>query len=123
MAAYAEVDETYLALVAALDKIGLVYVHLVDHTAMGNPAIPAEFRAKLRAAWPRTFILGGSLDAASGQAAVDSGAADLVGYGRAVLANPDLVARMKAGAALNAPDFSTLYTPGEKGYADYPALG
>ena len=123
MAAYAAVDETYLALMASLAQIGLVYVHLVDHAAMGNPAIPAEFRAKLRAAWPRTFILGGSLDAASGQAAVDSGAADLVGFGRPYLANPDLVARYKAGAELNAPDFATFYTPGEKGYTDYPALG
>ncbi|MDB5664365.1 alkene reductase [Cypionkella sp.] len=123
MAAYAEVDETYLALMAALDKIGLVYVHLVDHAAMGNPAIPADFRAKLRAAWPRTFIVGGSLDAASAQAAVDAGAADLVGFGRAFLANPDLVARMQTGAELNAPDFATFYTPGEKGYTDYPTLG
>lgn len=122
MAAYPEVDETYLALMAALDKIGLVYVHLVDHAAMGNPAIPAEFRSKLRAAWPRTLIVGGSLDAVSGQAALDAGTTDLVGFGRALLANPDLVARYKAGAELNAPDFATFYTPGAKGYTDYPAL-
>lgn len=122
MAAYPEVDETYLALMAALDKIGLVYVHLVDHAAMGNPAIPAEFRSKLRAAWPRTMIVGGSLDAASGQAALDAGTTDLVGFGRALLANPDLVARYQAGAELNAPDFATFYTPGAAGYTDYPAL-
>ncbi|GLS85420.1 alkene reductase [Cypionkella aquatica] len=123
MAAYAEVDETYLALMARLAEIGLIYVHLVDHAAMGNPAIPAEFRAKLKAAWPRTFIVGGSVDAASAQAAVDAGAADLVGFGRAFIANPDLVARMQAGASLAAPDSATFYTPGEKGYTDYPALG
>ncbi len=123
MAAYPEVDETYLALAAALDKAGLVYVHLVDHAAMGNPAIPDGFRANLRAAWPRTLIIGGSLDAISGQAAVDAGRADLIGLGRAFIANPDLVARMKAGAALAAPDPATFYTPGAKGYSDYPALG
>ena len=123
MAAYPEVDETYLALAAALDKAGLVYVHLVDHAAMGNPALPEGFRANLRAAWPRTLIIGGSLDAASGQAAVDAGRADLVGLGRAFIANPDLVARMKAGAALAAPDAATFYTPGAQGYSDYPALG
>ena len=54
---------------------------------------------------------------------MDSGAADLVGFGRPYLANPDLVARYKAGTELNAPDFATFYTPGEKGYTDYPALG
>ena len=42
--------------------------------------------------------------------------------GRPILANPDLVARWKTGAALNAPDPNTFYTPGPKGYTDYPAL-
>ena len=41
-------------------------------------------------------------------------------FGRAWLANPDLVERMQAGLALNAPDLSTFYTPGAKGYTDYP---
>ena len=48
--------------------------------------------------------------------------ADLIGFGRPFLANPDLVARMKAGAALNAPDMSTFYTADAKGYTDYPTL-
>jgi N-ethylmaleimide reductase len=38
------------------------------------------------------------------------------------LANPDLPARVKAGAPLNAPDASTFYTPGAKGYTDYPTM-
>jgi 2,4-dienoyl-CoA reductase-like NADH-dependent reductase (Old Yellow Enzyme family) len=37
------------------------------------------------------------------------------------LANPDLVRRLERGLALNAPDFSTFYTPGSEGYTDYPA--
>ncbi len=37
-------------------------------------------------------------------------------------ANPDLVRRFQEGASLNEPDFATLYTPGPKGYTDYPAL-
>ena len=120
MAAYPEVDETYLALTAELAKAGLVYLHLVDHAAMGNPPIPAEFRAALRKAWPRTFIVGGSFDAVSGAQAVADGATDLVGMGRAFIANPDLVARLQSGAELSAPDFSTFYTPGVAGYTDYP---
>lgn len=120
MGAYPEVEETYLTLLAELAKIGLVYVHLVDHAAMGNPAIPPAFKAALKAAWPGVFILGGSLDGALAQAAVDQGAADLVGFGRAFIANPDLVSRLKSGLPLAAPDFGTFYTPGEKGYTDYP---
>jgi N-ethylmaleimide reductase len=33
-----------------------------------------------------------------------------------------LPARLQAGAALNVPDQSTFYTPGAKGYTDYPSL-
>ncbi len=119
MGAYPEVQETYLKLLAELAKIGLVYVHLVDHAAMGNPAIPEAFRAALRKAWPNSFITGGSLDGASAAAAVAAGQTDLVGFGRAFIANPDLVTRLRHGLDLAAPDFATFYTPGEKGYTDY----
>jgi N-ethylmaleimide reductase len=92
----------------------------VDHVATGNPAIPADFKQALRAAFPGTFILGGSLDAATAQTAIDAGLTDLAGLGRAFLANPGLVSRLKLGLDLNAPDFGTLYTPGTVGYTDYP---
>ena len=120
MGAYPEVEETYLKLMDELAKAGLVYVHLVDHAAMGAPALPPAFKQALRKAWPRTFIVGGSLDQASGQQAVADGLTDLVGIGRNFLANPDLVERYKKGLPLNAPDYNTLFTPGEKGYTDYP---
>ena len=47
---------------------------------------------------------------------------DLVAFGRPFLANPDLVARMRKDAPLDAPDMATFYVPGAKGYTDYPAL-
>ena len=56
---------------------------------------------------------------ASGQQAVNDGLVDLVGIGRAFLANPDLVHRLQKGLALNAPDMGTFFTPGAKGYTDY----
>jgi N-ethylmaleimide reductase len=68
------------------------------------------------------FMLAGGFDAVSAEAALAEGRADLVAFGRPFLANPDLVARMRAGAALNAPDMSTFYTPGPKGYTDYATL-
>lgn len=119
MGPYPEVQETYLKLVKALAEAGLVYVHIADHVAMGNPEIPAEFKQALRAAWPRTLIIGGSLDAVTGSQAVQAGLTDLVGLGRSFLANPDLVTRLQKGLALNAPDFATFYTPGAAGYTDY----
>jgi N-ethylmaleimide reductase len=48
--------------------------------------------------------------------------ADLVAFGKTYIANPDLVARLKAGGPFNAPDKSTFYGGGAKGYTDYPAL-
>jgi len=48
--------------------------------------------------------------------------ADSVAFGTAFLANPDLPARIKAGADLNTPDQDTFYTSGAKGYTDYPFM-
>jgi N-ethylmaleimide reductase len=120
MTPYPEVDETYLALTKALVEAGLIYLHIANHAAMGNPPIPAALLASLRAAWQRTFFLGGSFDLASGQAAVDAGESDLVGIGRAFIANPDLVTRLKTGTPLAAMNGDALYTPGAAGYTDYP---
>ncbi|HMS03647.1 MAG TPA: alkene reductase, partial [Gemmatimonadaceae bacterium] len=78
--------------------------------------------SQLRAAFGRTFIASGGLDRAKAEALLTGGAADLVAFGRPVLANPDFVTRLEANAPMNAPDFSTFYTPGEKGYLDYPTL-
>jgi N-ethylmaleimide reductase len=120
--AYPDVDAQYLALVTELSALGLMYVHLLDHSAMGAPPVPAELKAAIRSAFKGPLILAGGFDQAGAEAAVNEGRADLVALGRPFLANPDLVARMRSGAALNAPDMSTFYTPGPKGYTDYPAL-
>jgi N-ethylmaleimide reductase len=100
---------------------GLEYLHVVDHSAMGAPPVPASLTSELRAAWPRTLILSGGFDAVSAQAALDQGRADLVAFGRPFLANPDLVRRLERGLPLNLPDLGTFYTPGPHGYTDYPA--
>jgi N-ethylmaleimide reductase len=120
MPAYPQVEETYLKLLPLLAQAGLTYVHVADHSAMGAPAVPAAFKQALRKVWPRTFFIGGSFDLASGQTSVNDGLVDLVGMGRAFLANPDLVQRLQKGQALNAPDMGSFFTPGEKGYTDYP---
>jgi N-ethylmaleimide reductase len=120
--AFPGVDEQFEALAAALSGLGLVYLHVLDHSAMGAPAVPAALKARLRAAFKGVFIAAGGYDAASAEAALAAGQADLVAFGRPFLANPDLPARLQAGAALNAPDMATFYLPGPKGYTDYPAL-
>ena len=54
--------------------------------------------------------------------AVAAGAADLVAFGKAFIANPDLGRRLREGTALNVPDSSTFYGGGAEGYTDYPRL-
>ncbi|MFZ4650852.1 MAG: alkene reductase [Rubrivivax sp.] len=119
---FPEADEQVLALVRELSALGLMYVHVLDHSAMGAPPVPAALKAQLRAAFDGPFIAAGGYDAAGAEAALAAGQADLVAFGRPFLANPDLVARMRAGAALNAPDMATFYTADAKGYTDYPGM-
>jgi N-ethylmaleimide reductase len=120
--AYDGVEAQYAALVEKLSAMGLVYLHQLDHSAMGAPAVPAALKKQLRGLFKQTFIAAGGFDAASAEALLASGDADLVAFGRPFLCNPDLVARMQAQAPMNPPDMATFYTPGEKGYTDYPAM-
>ena len=119
---FPEVQEQYLALAGALSSLGLLYIHLVDHSAMGAPPVPADFKLKLRAGFDGLFILSGGFDHAAAEQALLDGRGDLIAFGRPFLANPDLVARMRKDAPLNAPDTATFYVPGAKGYTDYPTL-
>jgi N-ethylmaleimide reductase len=119
---YPEVEAQYLALTKELSRLGILYVHLLDHSAMGAPSVPAELKLRLRAAFKGLFILAGGFDLARAERALEAGHADLVAFARPFIANPDLVARMQANAALNPLDMATFYTPGPKGYTDYPTL-
>ncbi|GAC1374575.1 MAG: alkene reductase [Hymenobacter sp.] len=116
---YPEMDETYAYLAEELQKLGIVYVHLVDHSSMGAPAVPAETVATIRRLFTNTLILSGGYDAERAEEALQSGRADLVAFGKPFISNPDLVERLKTGAPLTALDPNTLYTPGPEGYTDY----
>ena len=115
----AEMDALYLRLIDELNALGLLYIHVVDHSSMGAPEVSAELKAKIRAAFKGKYILSGGYDAARADADLDAQRGDLVAFGRPFIANPDLVTRLKSGQELAAPDPATFYTPGEKGYTDY----
>lgn len=119
---FAGVDTQYMALTKALSALGLAYLHVLDHSAMGTPPVPPALKVALRKAFKGVFMLAGGFDRSSAEKALVEGHADLVAFGRPFLANPDLVARLQAGAELNPPDMSTFYTPGPRGYTDYPTL-
>ncbi|HBG29536.1 MAG TPA: alkene reductase, partial [Gammaproteobacteria bacterium] len=114
----AETDALYLRLAEALNEVGLVYIHIVDHSAMGTPPVSAELKALLRATFRGRYILSGGYDAQRANADLDAGKGDLVAFGRPFIANPDLVGKLRTGAPFRAPDPDTFYTPGPEGYVD-----
>ncbi|QJW91139.1 alkene reductase [Spirosoma taeanense] len=119
---YSPEDDAIYHYVAEKLSDYVVYVHLVDHASMGAPAVDPAIVEAIRANYSGSLILSGGYDAARAEEALQSGQADLIAFGRPFIANPDLVERLKSGAELNQPDFTTFYTPGEKGYTDYPVL-
>lgn len=116
--------ETFSFIAAELSKRGLLYLHVTEPVA-GPAALPTGTRRVtpiLRETFEGALIVNGGYDAQSGHAAIARGEADLVAFGVPFLANPDLPARYRSNAALNAPDQATFYAGEEKGYTDYPTL-
>lgn len=121
-----DTDDLYPALVSALAKSGLAYLHYV----FADPDQPLFQR--IRSLWPGTLIANPNLgwgvplpEDGGGQAArrLLAGGADLISLGRSFLANPDLVERLRAAAPLNpVRDAHLMYVGGAEGYTDYPTL-
>lgn len=121
MPPYPEIDETYTYLAEELNKLGLVYLHLVDHSAMGAPEVPLEIKKVIRTRFKNTLILSGGYDKQRAEADIESELADLIAFGRPFINNPDLVERLKNDWPLSQElKMDLFYTSDEKGYTDYP---
>jgi len=114
--------------VRQLAPLGLAYLHLIEGATGGareladRPFDYAALRASYRAAGGQgAWMVNNGYDLALAQSALQSGT-DLVAFGEAYIANPDLVARLRQGGPFNEPDRSSFYGGGAKGYTDYPAL-
>jgi N-ethylmaleimide reductase len=114
-------DEVYAALAAELSRIGLVYIHVVDHSSIGAPPVSADLKATLRRTFRGAYILSGGYDRARAEADLEAKRGDLVAFGRPFLSNPGFVAKLRDNRELVAPDPSTFFTPGDRGYLDWPA--
>ena len=77
---------------------------------------------QIRKAYRGTLVINSDYRLEDATAALASGRADAIAFGRTFLANPDLPARLKAGAKLNEPNVETYYSQGVEGYTDYPTL-
>ncbi len=110
--------DTFVPLLQGANALGLAYLHILD---MQLKDLDSLAMARTHCSAP--IIANNMLTAETGRALIEAGRADAISFGRAFIANPDLVSRLKTGAPLAKPDYSLLYTGEEKGYVDYPALG
>lgn len=119
---YPEIEETYTYLAEQLNNRGIVYIHLVDHSAMGAPEVPFSIKNTIHQKFKNTLILTGGYNLESAQADLKSRYTDLVGFGRQFINNPDLAVRLENNWPLSEKlDFDTFYSADEKGFTDYPA--
>ena len=103
-----------------LNRFNLAYLHVMRgdffQQQKGDVLTPA------RAHFKGTLIANMGYSAEEAEQAIAEGKIDAVAFGTPFLANPDLPARFKAKAPLNVPGAETFYTPGPKGYTDYPSM-
>jgi N-ethylmaleimide reductase len=105
---------TYTYAVPELSRLGLAYLHLSQRP------VGWDVPATLRPLFDGPVIGGSGFARGSAAAAIARGVVDLVAFGQAFLANPDLVERYRNGSTVNRPDLETYYSQGAQGYTDYP---
>ena len=118
-------ETVFVHAAAALKPFDLAYLHLIEgepDTAMSIKNGAPQLAAKIREAFGGPVMLNGGLTRELAEKAIAEGRADLVSLGVPALSNPDIVARWRQNAPLNAFDKATFYGGGAKGYTDYPFL-
>lgn len=117
---YPEIDATYDYLSKQLNSIGIAYIHIVDHSAMGAPVVPVEIKKLIRKNFTNSIILCGGYDKERAEADINSGLANLIAFGRPFINNPDLVERMTNNWPLSTTlHMDLFYTANDTGYTDY----
>ncbi len=107
----------------SLSPLGLAYLHVVEGETGGARDSIAFDYAALRDRFNGVWMANNGYDREMAMAAVSSGRADLVSFGRLFIANPDLVVRLEEDARLNQMMAEeTLYGGSAHGYTDYPTM-
>ena len=104
-----------------LNDFNLAFLHVMRSNFVAPTDI--DVMTPIRAAYKGALIGNMGYDAAEAEATIAAGKLDAVAFGAGFIANPDLPARIRDGAPLNAPDPTTFYSRGPVGYTDYPTLG
>ncbi|MCL1049500.1 alkene reductase [Shewanella abyssi] len=112
--------ETYTAAAALLNTHNIVYLHIAEVDWDDAPDTPLSFKQALREAYQGVLIYAGRYNAEKAEQAIDAGLADMIGFGRPFVANPDLPNRIKNGYPLAEHVAETLFGGDEQGLTDYP---
>ncbi|MDU4301766.1 MAG: alkene reductase [Eikenella corrodens] len=123
--AFDDPSATYTYLINELNKLDFAFVELMKRSPMFPllPHYPADDEIeRFGKLVKHTLIAGTAYTRDTGEAELEKGIADLIAYGSAFLANPDLPRRFELGAELNTPDRATMFGGWEHGYTDYPVL-
>ncbi len=123
LALYDEIIPAYTYLAQELNKIGIAYIHVVDHSLAGAPEVKQEVKDAIRQNFKGAYILSGGYTKERAEADLEAGKGELVAFGVKFLSNPDLVERFKNDQPLNTEiKVDLFYTSGTEGYTDYPVL-
>jgi N-ethylmaleimide reductase len=115
MKTYPQIEDLYERLAGDLQKLGILYIHLVDHSSMGAPEVNPNVKKRIRDSFKGTLILSGGYDAKRAEHDLSEKKGDLFAFGRPFISNPHLVSMLKHKKALRKADDSTFYTPGGAG--------
>ncbi|CAI8740251.1 alkene reductase [Kosakonia quasisacchari] len=113
-------EATYLAAASVLNTIGIAYIHIAEADWDDAPVMPAAFKEALRIIFHGTLIYSGKYTTERAEEALANGWADLIGFGRPFIANPDLPYRLQHNLPLNEPVREKFFGGGAEGYLDYP---
>ena len=115
-------NETYGCYVDELAKLGLIYLHVIEGTPQQTRDVEGnavDFDG-LRRRFGRTYIDNNMISPKLAGEELAEGKTDLVAFGRAFLANPDLVERLRTGAPIADAPKEYWYGGDQRGYTDWP---
>lgn len=118
-----ETIPTFDYIINKLNEYDLAYLHLSEpFTDVSKiPFAEKEIAKRYRPIYKGTIIINSAFDQEKGNQVIKDGFADAVAFGKPFISNPDLVERFENHDPLAEYDTATFYTPGEKGYTDYPS--
>ncbi len=119
-----ETIPTFDYIIEKLSGLSLAYLHLSEpFTDVSKiPYAETKIAGRYRPRYKGTIMINNGFDREKGNRVIEEGLADLVSFAKLFISNPDLPARFEKGSETAPWDDKTFYTPGEKGYTNYPAM-